>query len=327
MSAYFDNLFLAQFGNIRFPIESLSIDGQQRHALHEFPHTPGSQLEKLGRKAYTFNVTPIFDETVKVYDRINGMPLYPDALTYLQIAYEEERTEQFIIPTMGTVNAFITTFRRSIVNGLRSGEKVEMSLVEDMVDEFSLTLPLSKVNASLTEKLATVLAFAYPGEAALPAADLAAIKAKESATAKDERGLFAKLEGAVNDLFALQDQGELYLMRVESKVAKVTSYLSEIDRRVDRLQNPQNWPLVEAIKDLWASSVQVARTVAKADRSPGVFTTPQIMTIQEASIAVFGTTERSFELLQMNAIEDASAIPKGFDVRYVRPTGARSLAR
>lgn len=335
MAAYFDNLFLAQFGSIYFPIETLVIEGQQRHHMHEFPHTPGGKLEKLGRKAYTVQVTPIFDETIFTYDKANGMPLYPDALTYLQLMYEREETSKFVIPTMGTMNAFITTFRRSLVPGLRSGERVALTFVEDMNEQFALTEIIQYANANIAEKLQLVLdlaaikeANAFEGPAVGESADLADIKRRQlESAAADSRSLFDKIEGAVNDLFTLQDQGELYLARVEAKVAKATSYLSEADRRLTRLQNPQNWPLVEAVKDLWAASIQLGRTASQADRKPTLFRTPTRMTIQEASIAIFGTTERSFELLQMNAIEDASAIPAGTDLRYAAPTNTRSLAR
>jgi len=57
----FENLRKTAFDGIEFPIESIKVKGGLRFHVHEYPHVPGGDAEKLGRRLYEIEIVGNFE--------------------------------------------------------------------------------------------------------------------------------------------------------------------------------------------------------------------------------------------------------------------------
>lgn len=297
MGAYFDGLEKASFGGVVFPIEDVTISSTQRHHIHEYPHTPGGALEKLGRRPYTIRVTPVFDEGIENYGN-EVTPLYPNRLNALQQFYENEVSSSLVIPTLGSIQAFMTSFSRRASHTNRSGERVEMEFVEDQSSRFLVSeLVNSNTAADVAAKSAELIELA------------------EQAGIKSD--LFDQINEIANFVLGIADTAELYSNYAAGKIQGLALIVQKADATIEAFQNPENWRVLEALKDLASSVRGLYDNFTAGDLAPRVYTTPRQMTIQEVSLAIYGRTDRSFDLLQLNPIEDSLAIPIGRAIRYL----------
>jgi prophage DNA circulation protein len=300
MAPHFDGLQACSFGGIAFPVEDVAVSGSQRHHVHEYPHTPGGALEKLGRAPYRIRVVPVFDEGIDRYDN-DAMPLYPDRLNALQQFYENEVSANLVIPTLGSIQAFMSAFSRRMSSGLRSGERVEMEFVEDQSSRFLVQDMIRSDTANDLSLKADALT-----EAATRAGFFDAVA-----------DVFNKITEIANDVLAIADTAEFYGNYAAGKLATLSTLIQQADARVTYLQSPENWLVLEALKDLGASAKGLYDTVVGENYRPRYFQVPRLMTIQEVSLAIYGRTDMAIDLLQMNAIEDSMAIPQGTQIRWI----------
>lgn len=296
MAVRFDGLQRAQFGGIFFPVEEVSLIGTQRHHIHEFPHTPGGALEKLGRRPYIIRIVPVFDEGITSYAKDNGLPLYPDGLERLRLLYEQETTSSLTLPTLGTIQAFMTNFSQRMVASLRSGERCEFEFVEDQSTRFLLGDLVQVSTAGIQDQAKTLL-------------DLS-----QDAGIRDS--LLDKIQAAAGKVQALLGTADFYATLFEAKVLALVDRCSQADRLVTAFKDPLNYKVLEALKELWASSIALGKNIAGKASKVAEYVTPKLMTIQDVSAAVYGTTDKSFDILQINAVDDAFAIPAGVTLKY-----------
>ena len=80
--------------------------------------------------------------------------------------------------------------------------------------------------------------------------------------------------------------------------------------------DPMNWPVLDAVHDVWASANAVSLDALAQSLPLESFFVPRTMTVSEVSIAVYGDTTYALQLLQLNAFDDALAIPPGAIVLY-----------
>lgn len=305
MAVRFDGLQRCQFGGIYFPVEEVSLIGTQRHHIHEFPHTPGGALEKLGRRPYIIRIVPVFDDGITTYTKDNGLPLYPDGLERLRLLYEEETTSSLTLPTLGTIQAFMTNFSQRMVASLRSGERCEFEFVEDQSSRFLLEDLVVVSTAGIQDQAKTLL-------------DL-------SADAGMTDSILDKIQAAAGKVQALLGQADFYATLFEAKVLALVDLCAQADRIVSGFQDPLNHNVLEALKELWASSISLSENIAGKTSKISKYVTPKLMTIQDVSSAVYGTTTQSFDILQLNDVEDAFAIPAGVTMKYYETSAGSSL--
>lgn len=290
--AYFDQLGKASFDGITFPVERVSIKGGLRDHVHEYPHTAGGAPEKLGRRLYTFRLTCTFDEGM-----IRAYPgLYPDNLEKLFALWEQEKSSALILPTLGAVTAYCFDWSKEMVWSLRSGERVELEFREDQSRLF------------LIDAMLAAAATALP--------DLDTAFQLEADTLDPKPSIFEAISDAVNAVRGVRDQADLASNLLESKLLAIAALCSEADRSVRELQDPLNYRILEALKQIWAAASQGVSDLA-GRRSPlRSYTTPTRMSIADVSLRVFGSTDRSMEILQINSVEDAFDIPAGTTLKY-----------
>lgn len=291
----FDQLQQASFNEVPFPCEDVEVIGGIRDHIHEYPHSPGGAVEKMGRKLYTVRMTAPFHVTFPKYPN-----LWPLGLSRLRGFFEDQTTGPLVIPTIGTIQAYARSWTQSMNSKVSSGEKAVFEFVEDE-GQARLIGELISVNVTSVERKVKD----FDAQKALTdfAGDSSAIS------------LFDAITDAANSVLAVADQIELAGNLFQAKI----SYLIDLCKQADRLifvQNPQNFPLTNFMHDLWNSAIEVQQNVQKSDTKPKTYIVPTTMSMSAISTALYGNSNHSVELMQINPVEDVFAVPAGFQITF-----------
>lgn len=296
MPLAFDILQRASFDGTEFPVEDMSVIGVLRDHVHEYPHTPTGKPEKMGRRNYEITFNARFEA------RAPGYPnLWPDGLRTIREAFESEKTAPLHIPTIGTINAYIRHIRQSMrARESLSGERCELVFIEDNPDEIILD------------------ALVAPGKKGIQAQNTSlqdAASADPSLLAQINDFL-SKIDDAVNDVLSVQDQAEIYTLTLESKIERLSGQIDALDKvlRVDQSANASK--VIDALHDLWGTVIDVERDILNKQSDLQSFVVPNLMSVTDISVAIYGDTTNATELMALNDFSDALAIPPGFIVRY-----------
>ena len=287
----FDSLQRASFNGIKFPVEEIEIRGGLRDHVHEYPHNPGGTPEKLGRKLYEVELVGLFHDTFAKYPN-----LYPDGLNALQSHFDDELTADLIVPTVGTIKAYAFQWRRRATGRQRSGERVTLVFREDQpadgLDAFVATATGPGGWDGLCQNLALKLDD-------LPSTD----------------SLFDSITNAMNALLSVKDTADRYGGLLAAKLDALVSLCAQVDQ-LAVMKDPTNWSTASALRDVWAAAKSAQDDLSNKRSSIRHFITPTVMPIGEVARAIYGDGSRQIELLQLNPIDDAFAIPRGTDIRY-----------
>jgi hypothetical protein len=288
----FDGFQRASFGAIAFPCEEIEVRGGIRDHVHEYPHNPGGTPEKMGRKLYEIDMVCPFHDTFAAYPT-----LYPDGLAALRGTYEAEMTLDLVVPTVGTIKAYCVDWKQRATGRARSGERVSFRFREDM--------PPDDIDAFVAKDVTT------KGYVAL------AQKFKVAAQDGPQPGpsLFDDIQNGINGVLAVKDQANLYGNLVEAKLLALANVCSQIDQ-LDLLKDPTMFRIAAAMHDIWKATLDALKDLTQQQKQLSKFTTPTTMAIGDVARRLYGNAARAVELLQLNPITDAFAIPAGTTVRY-----------
>jgi prophage DNA circulation protein len=291
MATIFDGFKPMSFAGIKFPYVSYEVQGAYRIHNHEYPHSPGGAIEKLGRSLYEFSVTVDFRGAL-------DSPKYPQLITDLGVLrglFEDGTTEKLHIPHLGTVQAMAVNWREVAKNTDRSGINGTIKFIEDQSSAF-LVLEIIQVRTQqLNEAAANFAAVPKP----------------------PDENIFRQIDNAISSVLAIKDQAQLFGSLVASKIDGLTQLLRMADETVKGLDSPPyNTELVEALHALWDSVIQLGKDIAQKGDSLKSYTVPVTMSATQAAIAIYGDSEKTIDLLQLNVIPDPYAIPANTTLRY-----------
>jgi prophage DNA circulation protein len=288
----------ASFGGIAFPVLRVSVKGGIRHYEHEFPHSPGAEVEKMGRRLYSISMTAFFHDVPDSRLAEEYPDLYPDRLNSLRAMFEQEKTAPLVIPNLGTIQAVALEWNNTFdFGGALSGEAAEFSFIEDQDRDFvfeNMELgrgQLERKNFQLQGLLGTT--FPQPPS------------------------IFQAINDAVTAVLAVQGLADAFSKTLEAKLLQVASLCEQADR-IATLQVPENFAILEALKEVWRASTDLLEDLLGRQSPIVLWTVPALMTAAQISTAIFGSSEKGIDILQMNQIEDAYAIPAGTTIRYYR---------
>lgn len=298
----------AEFAGIKLLVDRVDVTWAHRIHLHEYPHRASAALEKLGRRPYEFKVSANFDEGAKSYPN-----LYPVSLNALRQIFEEERSADLVLPTFGTIRAFLSMNVQQWSAASLSGEHCDLSFIEDASEVFTLEAQIGTSAKAIEEKLDDLFFLTkkiYPplGEWG-DLGDLTGIE-------EPMPGLFDSLDDAVREFAAIGDQVELGGQLLEAKALKIAGYCAQIEKTVGIFGRPAGAAAHDVLKEIWSDALRVAKDIQGKSNPIATFTVPVPMSIQDVSRRVFGTTERSFDLMQLNAVDDPLLIPAATVLRY-----------
>lgn len=296
-----DSFDKASFEGIEFYYTTRSVKGGIRLTEHEFPHSPGGEVEKMGRKLYRINFTALMHD-------VPGSDLsrdYPDLyakISVLRQLFEQETTGDLVVPGIGKIRAVAASWTQEFSAQTRSGETLSLEFIEDQ-DSALLTNELVELGgAERLEELNT---------------DLLAKAAIEDFKKEATFSFFQNLNDAITSVQAVSGQADAYARLVEGKIRAVENLCAWADTELEEMQDPSHHLVFDALKDLWFAARELADNVVESRQTIRVYTVKKLMSIGQVSTAIFGTSERAVELLQLNGFEDPFAIPAGTRVNYV----------
>ncbi len=288
----FDQLQRMSFAGVEFPWSEIKISGAIRDVVHEYPHTPGGAPEKLGRKLYVFHVTAQFDAK-----NLRYRDLYPGTLDDVIGAFEAEATAPLVIPTIGTVPAYATTWTRTASAKLRSGEKVEIEFREDQSALFLASALINVKAETLQDKIDTLDNF-------------------KSLDGFPSSSLFDGILDAANAVLAIRDTVDAYGSVFESKLLGLAALIREFDRADDLRNDPTAFRIVDAMHDLWDATNELLADIQSKGGPLRHYTVPVLMSMGQVAFALYRDSARGGDLLSLNAVLDPFAIEAGTDIRY-----------
>lgn len=298
----FKTLERAAFAGIEFPVRRVRVHGSGRHHVHVYAHVHGGDPEKLGRSLYEIEMEALFTTSARSYP-----DLWPRRLGLLRQLFEAQHTDDLVIPTLGRMKAFATAWDQEMVlDRILNGEPATFRFLEDQADAFAIP-NIIQVNSQTVVGQTNVWKIEMEGIGAASG------------------DLFGQIQALGNSILAFRDQSELGDMLLEEKLRRLVALCNEANDTIVEFQDPKNSHALDALKDLWASASNLADTVSGPAPTFGTYVLQQPMTIAQVATAIYGDTLRATELLQINPIDNAFAIPAGTRVRYFPPeTSARA---
>jgi prophage DNA circulation protein len=301
----FDQLQRASFDGVAFPVEEVEVEGTLRDHVHEYPHSPGGAPEKEGRRLYVVRMQASFLDIWKDYPG-----LWPDGLARIRAKYEGEKSGDLLIPTIGTITAYITSFRQRMVARQRSGEKVELAFREDQSNQFLADALTAEVGASLALKAQRLRLEVGSLDESLPRGML------PPEGAPSPGSIFDTINDAVNAVLAIRDQAELAGNLLEQRLLWLAGICDEADKTLLFLQNPINHRVTDALHELWDSALTLSSDL-QGKRSPmATYVVPLTMAVGDISRALYGDASRGVELMQLNPLDDPFRVPAGTTLKY-----------
>lgn len=289
--AYLDDLQPLRFDRHKIPYQRITVRGVQREHIHEYPHVKGGAPEKQGRKLYEVQVSSKFDERIASH----GNRALLRTLNSLQELFDNGETKALYVPNLGEMKAYNVNWSRELNVQWRSGEAVELTFREDPGNEF---LKLAAVKfaggavASEMVKLDTLVPSPKPNA-------------------------LQQIQDAINSVLAIRDYGLMWAGFVEEKIEGIRLLFEELESTWDLIEDPENWPIHEQLLALLASVVNLGEEVFGLGGFE-TYTTPKVMTTDEASEAIYGDTEHAIDIMNWNSVGDPYHIPAGTDLKYIK---------
>lgn len=281
----------ASFDGIEFPYSQVRVRGSLRHHVHQFLHTPGGEVENLKRRLYEIEFTSVFSDEYRNYPG-----LWPQRLTQLRSKYDTGESRELVIPQIGGIQAKCVDWDQLLTSKMLSGESCTFKFLEDKrASEAFAAVPVVESVAALAPLAAQLQ------------------KDMEDAGLDD---LFDSIGDAINSVTAVLDQVELAGNLLDAKIQTVTDACMRLDRSVNALQRPENHAVVESLHELAAAAAKLHSDVLRKAQPVVLFRVPRPMTISQASAAIYGITTKATELLKINDLADALAIPEGTLLRH-----------
>jgi prophage DNA circulation protein len=275
----------ASFQALEFPVVSVRVRGGIRDHLHEFPHLPAAANEKLGRKPYEIEMVADFQTTFAKWPG-----LWPKRLADLRDLFEAEASDWLVIPSIGKMWCYCRDWDQDMDAKVLSGERATFKFVEDSQDQFAIQ-DLVKVNVQ-----------SLPSNGARFALLASGLSPKPS--------IFDDVLDAVNSVMAVVDQANAYGGLVESKILALSALCKEADQRIE-LQSPSNHAILDALHDLWSSANTLLTDTQQTGGKLVPFRVPVTMSVSDIAALVYKDASRAVEILNLNPIDDAFAIPGG----------------
>lgn len=334
----FQSLARAGFDGINFPIKACEVSGGIRDHVHEYPHSPGGAVEKLGRKLYRVRMSAIFDQRIPGY----GDNLWPGDLSDLRDRFEDQVTSTLSIPTIGDIQAYCVSWSQRAAPERQSGEEAEFEFVEDQAQAFLVngliqisSTTLQTAGEQFDQEFAPLLAggtvsATAPTRIEPPAAG-APIRATTFAGGytqlrQVDANSLDQIRTAYQRALTVADQPDRFADQVLRAADAVVTSCAQTYERIRILKNPLMYSRAWAFKRLWSSAVQLRDSVGSQTARILYYRAQTDTTIGAVSRAIYGDSSYAAQIMQLNAIPDPFMIRNGTILRYYDPTTQQSTA-
>lgn len=292
----------ASFDGIEFSWRTRKVYMSNRIHEHIYLKVPGAAIEKMGRGLYRADFDGAFDANITGF----GEDYYPGTLARLRALAESQKSARLVIPGIGSILATLEGWEQELDARITSGEKVPLKFLEDAT-QVALADALTKAaGASLETKTLTLLDLTAGVD---PVMRPGRIDINDT---EPTDNIFTQIQKAVNTVFGLQDQSKLYGSLVASRIDYLTNLIRKADEDVVALQDPSNYPIIEALQDLARAALDFKNTIAGTSQDPRVYVTPMTMSTSDISAAVYdGDGTLGGDIMLNNGFPDPFRVPAG----------------
>jgi len=305
--APFDQFQPFSFAGLPFPYETYAVTGGIRKHKHEYPHSPGAAVEKLGRELYEIRVSVNFTAGLvkqPYEDLLNN-------LAALRSVFEQQTTDGLTIPHIGTIQACAEKWTESARNLNRSTIKTELTFFEDLNSALQLQDTVTVTSAALPD---------LTNKFRILAAPLSPQPTRTSFTITPQGpntlNIFEAIDALAVSISGIKDQQELYGALVAAKIDGIIALFQQADRSEPSLNDPQNYLVLDAMHALWAACLSLRDDLQNTGFRAQLYGVTTVMSISQVSYAIYGNTLASAQLLQLNALDDPLRILPGTTILY-----------
>jgi len=292
------------------PATRLGISSNGRISIHEYRWIKGGNIEDHGRGLYTFRVAATFTNDTRFKPL-----LFPDQLAQLRALYDARTVGSLVLPDIGRVLCRITEWDEDQDYANRNSAVANISFLEDEGNRFLPAAISAATKAGFYDACQKWIALVDAKRPANPEDLLRADIVEPEAKAFD---LFNQISEAGNSILAIRDQANLLSELLASKVMTITG-LFEDANRTRFFDNPMNFELLYALKELWAATIALAQLDPVEGGTLRKYRVTRVSTITQVAAAIYaGDTSKSRDLLGLNDFADAMAIPAGTEVTYLQ---------
>lgn len=305
---------LASFDGVEFPWVEYSIKGSLDHHIHKYVHRPGGEVEDLGRHLYEFRFQLEFHET----DLAQWLGKYPANMLKLVERYEGGKTHVLVVPGVGHFKAKIIGLDRRFIARILSGEKVDITFLEDGTDLFSTQALFGFASATMpaqieqmrieVDRVANLLEGPAPP---LPPFDPGPTQIDQISVAIDA------IDTAADAVLVARDQTELQMDMMATKVNGLIAACEVLD---GLFTSPVFAAASEPLFAIWEAAIDARDDQLEAGLILETYVTTRRMSVLDLALLLYGTTDQVSTLLHVNDFDDALSIRPGTTVRYYGPT-------
>jgi hypothetical protein len=295
------------FNGVEFPYDSYTVAGGIRRHKHEFPHSPGAAVEKLGRELYEISVSVNFTGGL-IAPRYNDLLL---SLAVLRDAFENEITAELNIPHIGTIQACADHWRETATGRNRSTIRGELTFYEDLNSAVALqnTVTVSPAAmASLLDQFNIERAGITP--APVPSSF------QITPIGPNSVNIFDAISDLTTSILGIKDQQELFGALVSSKINGLVALFKAADTLVPELNEPKHYKMLDAMHALWEAALKLQNDLQNTGFEARLYVTPKRMGIADVCVAIYGNTRSAAQLMQMNDLRDPLSIPPNSQIIY-----------
>lgn len=290
----------ASFNGINFPYTQIGISCGIRHFVHVYPHSPGGDVEKMGRKPYQFRFGISFEDVEGSPLERDFQGLFPDRLRNFLALFDRQATADLVVPSIGTVKCCAIDWNGTadMAESL-SGEKWNFEFIED------------QDHASLIKTIPNL------GTHALKASVEELQKKADDHGFKP--GFFQGLNDMVTSVDAVFGVSDQYSRLLGAKLSALGDLCARFDRETKEFLDPMNHAVLDGLKDLWANAIDLSESLTGASGAQlATYRVPKLMSIGQVATKLYGSAERGAYIMKINAIDDPFEIPAGTSLQYVK---------
>ncbi len=248
---------------------------------HKFLYRDGAIVEAIGAQNWTFNYTvPMRQDIAKGPYR----DLYTEVLPRLILAMRDRSPGELVDPELGTFRVRPTSLSSDLDVNKRDGTDVRVEFIHspEIGDLDVLQGGVLDVSGAATQ------AGALDDQAAL-------VNWEQEEPPEPTLDPFAALDG-------LGKQLEFQASRVSNKFADATLKLQNLEDTIDRLENPQVWPLKRSARDLRAAVISLAQQGANPGKKVITVKTRYAQTLADVATTLGLTVQDILRLNPMLAL-------------------------
>lgn len=281
---------------LEFAYSKIRYRGGHRTHMHEFLHQPKGKQEAQGTKSREIVIDVQF---VEGFNR-DYAKLYPDSLTSM-VGYSDDGIVGVLsVPgaAVGSMRARCVDYSGEIDVKLQSGEMVSLTFVEADDTAFDINEVIQASTGAI--------------------ADYSSALTASAAMLTPTPSIFDEIQAAVNQVLAIKDQGDLFALQLQSRLAYVSDLCSQADE-ISQLKDPSSEQILDDLHNLWQSANQSAIDLLD-QRSPlqtYVCPTDMSAAMVAGDARTYGDASRAQDIIQLNpSIEDPFLIPAGTPLQF-----------